>query len=61
MFEKVEHFENWQKWSFCKGYSLCMMHGQFGSKYKKCKNDSPSTLQLIYAKNGSNKQIIFDS
>ena len=23
IFEKREHFENWQKWPQCKGYSLC--------------------------------------
>ena len=25
IFEKWDHFENWQKWPQCKGYSLCKM------------------------------------
>ena len=25
IFEKLDHFENWQKWPQCKGYSLCKM------------------------------------
>ena len=32
-FEKWDHFENWQKWPQCKGYSLCRMVS-FGPKLK---------------------------
>ena len=41
-----------------------MENGQFGSKIKSAKknteNDSRSTRKCFYAKNGSNKQLIFE-
>ena len=33
IFEKRDHFENWQKWPQCKGYSLCKM-ASLGRKLK---------------------------
>ena len=33
IFEKWDHFENWQKWPQCKGYSLCKMVS-FDQKFK---------------------------
>ena len=62
IFEKLDHFESWQKLPPSKGYSLCKMV-TLGQKLKMQKTWLKrfyKTLQLIYAKNGSKKQLIFE-
>ena len=62
IFEKREHFENGQKWPQCKGYSPCkiLSLGQKIEKHKHAKNVCRNTIKLLYAKNGSKKQLIFE-
>ena len=62
IFEKWDHFENWQKWPQCKGYSLCKMVslGQKLKCEKHAKHSCRSTLHLYYAENGSIKQLLFE-
>ena len=63
IFEKWDHFENWQKSLLCKGFSLWKMVS-YVQKLKKCKknteNDSRSTIKFFQAKNASKKQLIFE-
>ena len=61
IFEKWEHFENSQNWPRGKGYRLCKI--AFGLKIKNAKNMWKTILQsreLLYAKNGSKKHLIFE-
>ena len=62
IFEKWEHFENCQKWLQCKGYSPCKILSldQKIKLPKTFENVSTSTLMLLYAKNGSKRQLIFE-
>ena len=46
IFEKQDHFENWQKWPPSKGYSLCKMV-TLGQKLKMKKNMLKTFLQDI--------------
>ena len=50
IFEQWENFDYCQEWPKCKGYSLCKNYNHFGSKNKIAKNESTSTLHLLYAK-----------
>ena len=59
IFEKWDYFENCQKWPPSKGYSLCKIV-TFAQKLKMQKNMLKRfyiTLQLVYVKNGSKKQL----
>ena len=62
IFEKWEHFEICQKWPQCKGYSTCKILSldEKLKMQKRCENVSKHTLKLLYAKNGSEKQLIFE-
>ena len=57
-----DDFKICQKWPLCNGYSLCKMLSldQKLKLPKTCQNDSRSTLELFYAKNGTPKQLIID-
>ena len=63
IFEKWEHFENGRKWPQCKDYSPCkiLSLAQKIKFPKTCKNISTNTLELFYAKNGSNKHLILQN
>ena len=62
IFEKWDHFENWQKWPQCKGYSLCKMVS-LGPKLKMpkaCDKRLYKHIRLVLCKNGSKKELIFE-
>ena len=67
IFEKWEHFENSQNWPRGKGYRLCKI-ATLGQKLKmpktcekRCeKRFYNSTSELLYAKNGSKKHLLFE-
>ena len=62
IFEKWEHFQNDRKWPQCKGYGPCKLLSldQKIKLLKHAKNVSTNALNLFYAKNGSEKQLIFE-
>ena len=62
IFEKWDHFENWQKWPLCKGYSLCRMVS-FGPKLKMpkiCDKRLYKPIRLVLWKKRLQKQLIFE-
>ena len=60
--QEMRPFWQLQKWPPRKGYSLwkIVSFAQKLKMAKTCENDSTSTLQLFYAKNGSKKPLIFE-
>ena len=52
IFEKWDHFENWQKWPQCKGYSLCKMVslGQKLRMPKRCDKRLYKHIRLVLCK-----------
>ena len=62
IFEKLEDFENGQKWPQCNGYIPCeiLTSGQKIKLLKRCKKTFVEThLSYSMQKNGSRKQLIF--
>ena len=52
IFEKSDHFENWQKWPQCKGYSSCKMVslGQKLKMPKTCDKRLYKDIRLVLCK-----------
>ena len=52
IFEKWDHFENWQKWPQCKGYRLCKMVslGQKLKMPKTCDKTLYKHIRLVLCK-----------
>ena len=62
IFEKWDHFENWQKWPQCKGYSLCKVVS-LGQKLKMPKTWYKTLykhIRLVLCKNNPKKRLIFE-
>ena len=58
IFEKLDHFENWQKWQQYKGYSLCKMVG-LGQKLKMpktCDKTFYKHIRLVFCKKRLKKE-----
>ena len=52
IYEKWDHFENWQKWPQCKSYSLCKVVslGQKLKKLKTCDKRLYKHISLVLSK-----------
>ena len=62
IFQKLDHFENWQKRPQSKGYTICKI-ATLGQKFKMQKNMLKAFLQeipLVLCKNSSGKELIFE-
>ena len=62
IFEKWEHFENSQNWPRGKAYRRCKIAtlGQKLKMPKTCEKRFYNNVELLYAKNGSKKHLIFE-
>ena len=60
IFEKWDHFENWQKWLLCKGLCKMVSLGQKLKMPKTCDKRLYKHIRLVLCKNGSKKHLIFE-
>ena len=60
IFEKWDHFENWQKWPLCKGLCKMVSLGQKLKMPKTCNKRLYKHIRLVLCKKRLRRQLIFE-